>query len=89
VVAIVVHAPLHVDHLPGGVGDDGLRAPAVGREVVVNADTGVEAAGAASADGCYIEIRPGGDGLKNRAFGARVDTRLNPLARCYSQIRQR
>lgn len=58
VVAVVVDAPLHLDHVAGGVGLHDLIAPAVAGLVVVDADAGVVAAGSAAADLRGFEVGP-------------------------------
>lgn len=59
VVAVVVDAPLHLDHVAGGVGLHDLVAPAVAGLVVVDADAGVVSAGSAAADLWAFKFGPG------------------------------
>lgn len=79
VVAVVVHAPLDVDGLPGCVGGDGCVTPVCGGVIVVDADASVVAAGTAASNWCGVEIGPRGDGLENGTFGTCVDANLRLL----------
>lgn len=59
VVAVIVDAPLHLDHVAGRIGLHDLIAPVVAGLVVVDAHAGVVAAGSAAADLGAFEVGPG------------------------------
>lgn len=57
-VSVGVYAPLHIDDVTGCVGYDGGVSPVRRRLVVVDANAGIIAAGAAPSDWGSVEVRP-------------------------------
>lgn len=77
VVAVVVHAPLHIDDLTWRVGHDRVLSPyTIPGSVVINADAGIVAARTTPTNGCSGKIWPRGDGLENVALGAAIKAGL-------------
>ena len=76
VITVVVNAPPNLDSVTSGVSYNRRVTPVGCRLVVVDADTGIVAARATSADLGFRKVGPGGDGLKNSALGARIQAGL-------------
>lgn len=69
-VPVGVYAPLYIDNIAGSIGRDGGLAPVVRRLVVVDANAGIVATGAAPSDWGRGEVRPGCYRLEDGAFRA-------------------
>lgn len=78
-VSVGVYAPLHIDDIAGCVGFDGAVPPVVRRLVVVDANAGIIATGAALSDWGSVEVRPRFYRLEDSAFRACIQGSLQQM----------
>jgi hypothetical protein len=75
-VAVGINTPLNLNNFPRSIRDYRFIAPVFTGLIVVDADTSIVATWSTPANLSGLKIRPGGDWLQDRTFGAGINTSL-------------